>query len=222
MSLIFYGAHSSARLEPPKMNDARSEIDSFVGSDSKVFYVHNGDQEMQMEEVRGQVGSKKWTVVHESGEAAAIKSLKETVESLKETVDSMKAEFNRKFDVVEDITVVPFVRNVVAQILLYLVGAQPKKSPPVSRRFESMEESVKKRVIRCADKLGFTEKRFCNMAEAILERRNHTLHQESVVELAKLTKKAVDMVNAFPNIELVCRDEVTILRAYVEDSSFFI
>ena len=39
------------------MDDARSEIDFFVGSDSKVFYVHNGDQEMQMEEVRGQVGS---------------------------------------------------------------------------------------------------------------------------------------------------------------------
>jgi hypothetical protein len=151
MSLTFFGAHSSVRLEPPKMNDARSEIDSYVGSDSKVFYVHNGDLSMQMEEVRGQVGSKKWTVVFESGEAAAIKSLTETVKSLKETVDSMKAEFNKKFDVVEDITVVPFVRNVVAQILLYLVGAQPKIPPPVSRRFDSMEESVKKRVIRCAD-----------------------------------------------------------------------
>jgi hypothetical protein len=187
MSLTFFDAHSSVRLEPPKMNDARSEIDSYVGSDSKVFYVHDGDLEMQMEEVRGQVGSKKWTVVFESGEAAAIKSLKKTVKSLKETVDSMKAEFNKKFDVVEDITVVPFVRNVVAQILLYLVGAQPET--PVSRRFDSMEESVMKRVIRCADKLGLMKKRFCNMAEAILERRNHTLHPESVVELAKLTKK---------------------------------
>ena len=109
-----------------------------------------------------------------------------------------------------------------AQILLYLVGAQPIVPPPVSRRFDSMEESVKKRVIRYADKLGLTETRFCNMANAILERRNHTIHPKSVDELAEVTKKAIGMVDAFPNIEFVCRDEVTILRAYVEISSFFI
>ena len=57
-----------------------------------------------MEEVRGQMGSKKWTVVYESGEGAAI-------ESLRDTVDSMKAEYDKKFKVVEDITVVPFVGN---------------------------------------------------------------------------------------------------------------
>ena len=34
-----FGDHSSVRLEPPKMNDARSEIDFYVGSDSKAFYV---------------------------------------------------------------------------------------------------------------------------------------------------------------------------------------
>ena len=84
-----------------------------------------------------------------------------------------------------------------------------------------MVESVKNRVSGCADKLGFTEKEFCNMAETILGRRNHTIHPESVVELAELTKQAVEMVNAFPNIVLVCRSEVTILRAYEEISLFF-
>ncbi len=196
------------------MDDARSEIDSIVGNDSEVFYVHNGDRELRMEEVRGQVGSKNWTVVFESGEGAAIKSLRDAV-------DSMKAEYENKFQVVEDITVVPFVRNVAAQILLFLVGAQPKVPPPVSHWFDSMGESVKNRVIGCADTLGLPEKQFCNMAEAILERRNHTIHPESVVELAELTKQAVGMVNAFPNTELVCRSEVKILRAYGEISSFF-
>ena len=71
-----------------------------------------------MEEVRGKMGSKKWTVVYESEEGAAI-------ESLRHTVDSMKAEYDKKFKVVEDITVVPFVQNVAVQILLFLVGAQP-------------------------------------------------------------------------------------------------
>ena len=133
----------------------------------------------------------------------------------------LQAEYGKKFQVLEDTTVVPFVKNVAAQTLLFLVGAQPKVPPPVSHRFDSMLESVKNRVSGCADKLGFTEKEFCNMAETILGRRNHTIHPESVVELAELTKQAVEMVNAFPNIVLVCRSEVTILRAYEEISLFF-
>ena len=58
--------------------------------------------------------------MYESEEGAAI-------ESLRHTVDSMKAEYDKKFKVVEDITVVPFVQNVAAQVLLFLVGAQPDR-----------------------------------------------------------------------------------------------
>ena len=217
MSLTFYGAHSRVMLKPSKMKDARSAIDCVVRNDSKVVSVHNGEREFVLDEVRGQMGSKAWTVVFESEEGAAIKCLRDRMDRM----DRKEAEYGKKFQVLEDTTVVPFVKNVAAQNLLFLVGAQPKVPPPVSHRFDSMLESVKNRVSGCADKLGFTEEKFCNMAEAILGRRNHTIHPESVVELAELTKRAVEMVNAFPNIESVCQSEVAILRAYEEISLFF-
>ena len=56
-----------------------------------MFFVHNGDQELQMAEVRGQVGSKKWTVVSETGAPAAIKSLDETVAERTKNFKLLKA-----------------------------------------------------------------------------------------------------------------------------------
>ena len=132
-----------------------------------------------------------------------------------------EAENEKKFKVLEDTTAAPFVENAAAQLLLFLVGAQPISPPPVSHRFESISGIVRERVSRCAKKLGLREKSFCTMADKILNRRNRTIHPECVDELAVLVKRALEMVTAFPNIELVCRSEVKILRAYEEISLCF-
>jgi hypothetical protein len=78
-----------------------------------------------------------------------------TLKNLMDEVKAMKNDFSKKFSVIENLTVVPFILNVVAQILLFLIGCQSLIPPPTSNRFHQMTELEEQRVRKRASKIEY-------------------------------------------------------------------
>lgn len=84
---------------------------------------------MKYESVRGFVGTKNWTISHSLEESDRIKHFEDKFNEMQGASSKMQGAFSKMQDEINDIggiTMVPFVKNAATQVLLRLIGEQPK------------------------------------------------------------------------------------------------
>ena len=91
---------------------------------------------MKYESVRGFVGTKNWTISHSLEESDRIKHFEDKFNEMQGASSKMQGAsskmqgaFSKMQDEIDDIggiTMVPFVKNTATQVLLRLIGEQPK------------------------------------------------------------------------------------------------
>ena len=203
MSMVFYPCGMVRTLHcDDKLANVQGTIDSMVEKTMKVFYIHNSDKEYAYGTVPGSVGTKTWTVIHESNDS-------ETLSALVTKVDKMQ----RQLDAVGSIVVITYIRNTSAQVLLFLIGQQPKPLI-ISKRFANSRGTVRDTIDKCANDIGLTSARFIDIGDSILNRRNYDVHSISIQELIETVKNSVDMIDLFPSLNKDCKNEVKIIEEF--------
>jgi hypothetical protein len=183
-------------------------------------YISNGESEIPSEGLKGAVGNKTWTVVVESGGdddlKAQIAALKAQTAALGVRVGSLESHV--------DALLVPWVRNIAAQILLFFAGTQPSNAGP-SQRYQKASGLFFDRIA------GFTgmsdhwsADKFAVAADGVLSRRNSSIHPSSVSELDHLVLEANCILASIPNsseFRKKLRHEVLIIEDYDDLKPFF-
>ena len=127
----------------------------------------------------------------------------------------------KKFDVLEQLTITPYLRNVAATILLYLAGTQPQTYITASKRFQNMVELEKLRVENCASSIGLTNTRFKILADGVLDRRNDIIYPTDIVVLESMVKDANAMIDAYPRMRKYLNDEVYVIGNFEKIQHYF-
>lgn len=224
MSISYYGCPCPDLKRPySKMADAKSTIDAHVGC-NRVLYVTNGEEQLKYESVRGFVGTKNWTIIHSLEESDRIKHLEDKFNEMQGAFSKMQDEIDEMQDEIDDIggiTMVPFVKNAAAQVLLRLIGEQPKLPTPVSTRFRCSTGKVKIRIESCAKELQFSSEKFIKTSDKILNRRNDTVHPANDSDLIEMVSNASRMLKKYPKLRRTCREEFEIIEEFASISTFF-
>lgn len=219
----FHASVSSTTRSYSSMDTAETVISEAIGA-SSIIHDDNGKRPLLEGQRKGQLGQCKWTVVCESELSSQTHQLREEVIKLTERMTSQGVELAslgvelashvKKFDVLEQLTITPYLRNVAATILLYLAGIQPKTYATASKRFLSMVEPHKLRVENCASSIGLTNTKFKTLADIILDRRNDIIHPTDIVVLELMVKGANDMIDAYPRMRIFLKDEVFMIENF--------
>lgn len=170
-----------------------------VSNGENVVYINNGDQSFDQKNLRGSVGTKMWTIVTECSFTDRVTTLEKELKTL-----------NKKFNSMENGFVIPRIRNVAAQILLFLVKSQPKFPKPTSTWFNDSGSVFED----CSTELEWTLKGFKTSADRIINERNNDAHADSVDELEKMVIEANEFLDSFPSIRGKCKNECRVIDGF--------
>jgi hypothetical protein len=113
---------------------------------------------------------------------------------------------------------VPFVRNAATQILLFCIGNHP--NPSTTHYFRNLPKDPGTPFALALDALNATlpapttENYIASTFDAIIDRRNNTLHVRNVQQLKDdLVVPSLALLDSHPNLLLACRQEALVLRA---------
>ena len=216
--LTIYRAMEEKRLEVPPRIPVMEAVSSVVGiATSEVLFADNGERTFHRESVRGDIGCKKWEVVVEGP------SLEERVSALEFQIQEQKTHNkmqDNRIGVLEEIQLVPWLRNVAATVLLFL-DDQPY-TDTTSHRFRHAKGDLRYRITEYVNASGtWSLDKFQYAADGIITRRNAAIHPSSVGELDDLVEQALDAMARSPAVASTIRQEAIILREYSEIKKFF-
>ena len=133
--------------------------------------------------------------------------------------ESIRSDLNDLSTFSRDVTAIPFIKNLVGELLLYVVGEQPKPGYP-SARFDyptnSMKQKIGPRVEATAHILSLDTDNFKSKANNLITSRNNSSHCSSLAELRNRIDNAKKAFKAFPGLIVTMPDEYAIIQAYDE------
>ena len=107
-----------------------------------------------------------------------------------------------RLQAVTDIVAPTFIRNIAAQLLLFIFGDQPRNDPE-TRRFRNLKKNDprSKKIQKFANMLGSTTVgHFKKMSDEIINHRNNDVHFNDVQSLDAAVLKAMNMFNLQPSL----------------------
>ena len=116
---------------------------------------------------------------------------------------------------------IPFIRNAATQVLLFCIGNQPHVNPSSVNYFHNLPKNPGTPFALALDALNdtlpapTTDNYIASTFDAIIERRNNSLHVRNVQQLKDdLVEPSLALINRHPNLLVACRQELLVLRAF--------
>jgi hypothetical protein len=115
-------------------------------------------------------------------------------------------------------TSVSYVRNVAAQILLFLHGSQPMVPTPNSYKFTGLGPAdalaVKINTIATDTNFTMSSAYFTKIADKVINRRNGVIHYATEADLALAVQKSLEAFRIWPLLAVDCAEEHAIITNY--------
>ena len=139
------------------------------------------------------------------------------IESQDAQIQSLRSEIVGIKNFTSENLAMPVVSTVVGELLLFVLGEQPKPSMRKSSRFANAQY---KRT-PAKDKVAALAKIFCGqiqnfpiVADKMMDKRNGSSHCSSEIELRARVENALTAFETFPTLETDMRIELIILSKY--------
>ncbi len=165
-----------------------------------------------------QVGQKDWTAgsSHSAGFGQQLQSLTDEVRALKTKVQTHE----------EDALLygMRFLRNVAAQSLLFACKEQPPESQPLpTRRFQNMARAGSSQLTAYLGAWAVppSNEAFAKAADAVISRRNSTLHYSGLANLEEDISEARQLLTRHQTLRSKCRQESAIIDTFEELKAAF-
>lgn len=100
-------------------------------------------------------------------------------------IKQMRTEMNEKIGGIVELTVAPFIVNVVSQILLLIID---KQSKPSCSTLYFNDNRHQQKLIQLSKQLKMNKNTLCHDANALVDTRNNILHYQTVNQLEKDVK----------------------------------
>ena len=117
-------------------------------------------------------------------------------QELMNEVKQLRTEMNEKFGGLVELTVVPFIVNVVTQILLLVIGEQPK--PSTSTYYFTWNQHQQK-MIQLSKQLRMNKNMLCNKANELVDKRNNMVHYQTIHQLETDVQKCQRYFRTYKN-----------------------
>ncbi len=156
-------------------------------------------------------GNKDWSLFLEGERdlAATVAALQSQVTNQGTEITNLKTQVHE----LSDFSLPTFIRNVVGQWLLFLVGRQPPSPPLLTTSRIAQATPKTKRIITAglASSGVMTWREFEAIADPVIDRRNTTVHYGTAAALMKDVDKAKSYLVTFPALRQSCRQEARLL-----------
>lgn len=158
-----------------------------------------------------------WSVIVDTtseSDRKDIADLKARVSDLESSVNGLKSQVGW----LTHNTAVPFIRNVAAQTLLFLIGDQPMVPQPQTSKYASIvcgdQNHMVLENVGSDTRFTLSKARFAAICDPLIVRRNRTSHFGTVTELDTAVTNALLAFDVFQELSYKCKEEYDIISNY--------